>query len=235
MKRFKTKKLNKKKVDFILLTIMLITLFILHFYNSNISPKIVDIASSKLEEISTLHVKKDIMPVVKVDKLINVVLNDKEEIIYVDIDYDYANEILINAVSKIQKNLLELEKGNVEDFSNGKELKSHNGNLYLLLPIGLAYDGFLFSNLGPKIPIKLSFYEHVLGNVDTEITSYGINNALLTVYLNISLEQKIIIPYKEQKFTRTYSLTIGSKVINGKVPSIYGGTLKNSSNILEST
>lgn len=234
MKRFKTRKKSHGRIDFVLLIIAFTTLFILHFYNTNISPKIVEIASSKLEEITTIYIKKDIVPTVDLDELITINLNSAGEIIYVDIDHDYANEIMVSVVGKIQNNILELEKGNIKEFQNSNELKNYNGNLYLSVPIGLAHNGYLFSNLGPKIPIRISFFEHVLGNIDTTITEYGINNALLKVYMTVSLEQKLMIPYKSQTFTRDYSLVLGSKVIIGTVPSIYGPSLKTTSPILES-
>ena len=72
----------------------------------------------------------------------------------------------------------------------------------------ISDNGVLFSSIGPKIPIKISFYEHVLGTVETSISEYGINNALLKVTLTIDLEQKLILPYKEQKVFNQYKLVI---------------------------
>jgi len=131
----------------------------MHFFNKNISPKIYNIALSKLDEINTLYIKKDILPKTNIDELLIVNLNSKEEIVFVDVDYNKAYELMKKIIVKIQDNLFLLEQGKIENFKNAKELKSYNNNLYLELPLGLAYDGVLFSNLGPKIPIKLSLYE----------------------------------------------------------------------------
>lgn len=233
MKKFKCKKLTKSKIDLLLVCVLILTLIIMHFFNQNISPKIYNIALSKLDEINTLYIKKDILPKTNIDELLIVNINSNEEIVFVDVDYNKAYELMKSIIVKIQDNLFLLEQGNIENFKNARELKSYKGNLYLELPLGLAYDGLLFSNLGPKIPIKISLYEHVLGNIETEVKEYGINNALLNVTLTISLEQKLILPYQEEKIVRDYSLLLGSKVISGKVPSLYNGAYKSSSSTID--
>lgn len=233
MKRFKCKKITKNKIDMIIVLIMIVTLVIMHFFNQNISPKIFSIALSKLDEINTLYIKKDILPKADIDELLIVNLNSKEEIVFVDVDYNKAYDLMKKIIVKIQDNLFLLEQGKIENFKNARELKNYNNNLYLELPLGLAYDGVLFSNLGPKVPIKLSLYEHVLGTVETEVKEYGINNAILNVTLTLTLEQKLILPYQEEKVVKNYELILGSKVINGKIPSFYNGAYKNSSSIID--
>lgn len=233
MKRFKCKKITKSKIDMVIVLILIITLVIMHFFNQNISPKIFNIALSKIDEINTLYIKKDILPKTNIDELLIVNLNSKEEIVFVDVDYNKAYELMKKIIVKIQDNLFLLEQGDIKDFKNARELKSYNNNLYLELPLGLAYDGVLLSNLGPKIPIKLSLYEHVLGTVETEVKEYGINNAILNVTLTITLEQKLILPYQEEKVVNNYELILGSKVINGKIPSLYNGAYKSSSSLID--
>lgn len=226
MKKFKSKKKLNLYMNFILVSIILLCVFLLNNYNKKISPKVIDIASAKLEEITTLYIKNNVAPIsADLSKLIKITQNSKEEILMVDVDYNYAYDIMYNIVKKIQFSILELENGNISDFQNHKELQSHAKNLYLLIPLGLSNDGVLFSAIGPKIPIKISFYEHVLGTVETSISEYGINNALLKVTLTIDLEQKLILPYKEQRVFSQYKLELGSKVINGSIPNIYGGSI----------
>lgn len=234
MKKFKTKTRKKKKPELYIIIIVLLTIGIINYYNKNISDKIINIASVKLEQVSLYYIKKDIAPTnVNLNDLFNVNLNSKEEITFIDIDTDYARELMVEIVEKIQENIYALERGNVSDDMNLKELKTKDGNIYLLIPLMLSSDGVLTQSIGPKVPVKLSFYEYVFGNIDIEVVEYGINNALVKIYLTISLEQKIILPYKEEKYMRDLSIIIGSKIITGKVPSIYGDSMQKSSPILE--
>ena len=234
MRTFKTKRKNKKYIQVMLISIVILTSILINYYGTNISKKIELIAQEKLEEISILYIKKDITPDnIELNELIKINLNEKQEIIYTDIDMDYARKVMVDIVGKIQNNIYKLESGNISNFKNANELKSNDGNLYLLVPLMLYTDNVLVQNLGPKVPIKLSFYENVFGDIKTNITEYGINNALITIELTIELEQKIIIPYKEKEYKRVFSIPLGSKVINGKVPNIYGNGLTNTTGKLE--
>lgn len=233
MKRFKSKKI-KNNNSLNIFMIIILSIIMINYYDKRISEKIVDIASSKLEEITTLYIKRDIVPTnIELNKLIDVITNENNEIIYIDIDMDYSRVLLIDIVSKIQNNILLLEKGAIENFDNSNEVKSFKNNLYLEIPLQTYRKGVLLNSIGPKIPIKMSFYEHVLGNIDTKVEEYGINNAIIKVVFDIELEQKIILPYKEEKIKRNYSLVLGSKVIPGKVPSLYNGSYNKTSSILE--
>lgn len=234
MKRFRVKNKHKVKLDVQLCLVMFLVFFLMFNYNKKISPKIVDIAFSKLEEITTLYIKKNIIPVnADLNKLINVTKNKNDEILMTDINYNYSYELMSEIVKKIQDSIFLLEQGNIKNFSNSRELKSFKNNLYLLIPLGMSSNGTLFSSLGPKIPVKVSFYEHVLGTIETTVQNYGINNAMIKVTLIIDLEQKMIVPYDIKKKNAQYKLELGSKLINGTVPSIYGGSLFQKSATIE--
>lgn len=234
MKKFRTKNNKTKRVDLIVFIILVFFLIFLHYYDIKVNDALIDYSTSKLEEITTLYIKKDIAPSeVELNNLISINLNKNEEITYIDIDMDYAREIMVQIVKKIQDNIFKLEKGEIEDFKNSNELKSKKGILYMEVPLLINENKSILSSIGPKVPLKLSFYEHVLGNVETQITEYGINNALIDVCMIISLEQKLYLPYKEEKIIREYSIILGSKIITGKVPSIYGNGYEKSSSIIE--
>ena len=65
------------------------------------------------------------------------------------------------------------------------------------------------------------------------LAAFGINNAMIKVTLIIDLGQKMIVPYDIKKKNAQYKLELGSKLINGTVPSIYGGSLFQKSATIE--
>lgn len=226
MTRFKTKKHKKSKIELYLIIIVIITFLLIRNYNNLISTKITDIAETKIEEVTNLYVKKDIVPQnINLEELIKIYQNDAGEILTVDIDSNYANKIMVDVITKIQNNIFTM------DFED-ELLQKKNSTIYLSIPLFMAYEGNLLANLGPKIPIKLSFYEHAFGNIEVELIDYGINNCLVKVFLSVSLEQRLYIPYDTDKRYKNFDLLIGSKIIPGKVPSIYGGSIMKSSEII---
>lgn len=218
MKTFKTK--IKNKIENLIILVVIITILFINYYNKRLSNNIIDVGSTKLEEITNYYVKKDIVPKnSNVNELLIINKNKNDEILYVDIDTERANQIMLDVVTKIQNSINSME---FED----KLLKKYNDNIYLEIPLSFSHGGMI-SNLGPKIPVKLSFYEQVLASIDTEVNNYGINNAIVKIYLTIDLEQKIYVPFKQEKFTRQYRLLLSAKMINGTVPSFLGGTISN--------
>jgi sporulation protein YunB len=192
----------------------------LYYYNKKVSNAIIDVSSTKLEEVSNIYIKKNIIPTsFQLSDLLIINKNKNDEILYVEMDTEKANEIMIDVVTKIQDSIDEL-------LFEDNLLKKYNDNVYIKIPL-LLNSGSLTSSLGPKVPIKIEFYEQVLANIDTEIVNYGINNALIKVYLTIDLEQKIYVPFKSEKFNRSYKLLLSSKIINGTVPDVLGGSITN--------
>lgn len=216
MKRFKSK--TKSRIEYFIIIILTFTFIQLYYYNKMVSKNILDISSTKLEEITNVYIKRDIVPTnSNINNLLIINKNKQDEILYVDINAEEANKIMIDVVTKIQNNINKIE---FED----DLLKKHNNNIYMKVPLTFN-SGSLISSLGPKIPVKLDFYEQVLASIDTEITNYGINNALIKIYLTIDLEQKIYVPFKNDKFKRSYRVLLSAKMTNGNVPSFLGGTL----------
>ena len=62
----------------------------------------------------------------------------------------------------------------------------------------------------------------ILANIKTKITDYGMNNALAEAYIVITLDGQMITPFGQKDEKTTYELLISSKIINGRVPTLYG-------------
>lgn len=219
MKRFKTKKV-KKYNDLYILVFLIIFLLIFHYYNKYISPRFKEIASSIVEKNSIEYIKKSIiLDNYDINKLVYIDKNKNDEILYIDIDYNEANSQLRNIIKKIGES----------KFENINELKTNKGNYYIELPLNFLLST---SGVGPIIPIKIVFFDNILCSINTSVLDYGINNALISIYLNVKVREKIILPYKTETIDNDYKILLYSKIINGKVPSFYNGNLNKSSNII---
>ena len=83
----------------------------------------------------------------------------------------------------------------------------------------------LLANLGPKIPIKASFLYNIESNVDVTVSDYGINNALINLYIIINLKIVIEMPTESEVSNISYKYLIASKLINGVVPDFIGSSI----------
>ena len=106
------------------------------------------------------------------------------------------------------------------------ELTDANNRLLLNIPIGMASNSPFLNNFGPKIPIGIQYIDTVFTQVKTNIQAYGINNALIEIYLDISLTYEIISPVTKENEELKYSLLIDSVIVNGVVPNLYGKTFE---------
>ena len=64
--------------------------------------------------------------------------------------------------------------------------------------------------------------------MDTKIDYYGINNALITVYVNIDVSQQIYMPIAAGRVIINQKIPIAIKMMQGIVPNCYFGNLNSS-------
>jgi len=138
--------------------------------------------------------------------------NDKGEIISVDFD----NKLMNECYSKIVDNFL-------EDIENYK-IKN---TLEVKIPFGIVHDNIVLSNLTPKIPYKLYSVASSDNSVYIDTQEYGINNSIIKVYFQTNIEYEIIFPFISKNVKIKKDLLIDSKIIQGKIPTYYGGLIGN--------
>ena len=81
------------------------------------------------------------------------------------------------------------------------------------------------SNLGPKIPVKINLVGNIISGVETKVTNYGINNAMIEVYVHLQVNIQVILPFLSDTVQVDTLVPIAMKLIQGSVPNYYGGNL----------
>ena len=82
----------------------------------------------------------------------------------------------------------------------------------------------------PKIPIKLELIGNIICYIKTDIKNYGINDALITIYIDVVAEEKILLPFSSTTTKIETKIPIVMKLIEGDIPSYYmDGYLSNPS------
>ena len=162
--------------------------------------------------------------------------NNKGEIQMIDFKTKEVNEVLEKAAAKVQKQLIELENGNIDNMNiadtfKGLRYEKIKNGVVCELPMGVVFSNVLFSNSGPIIPIKFNFIGQVLTNLNTKVETYGINSVYIEVKLHIEITELITMPLKTEEVKIETDVPLTIKVIQGSIPNYYQQQLQKDSSI----
>ena len=161
-----------------------------------------------------------------IENMILITKNNSNEIQMIDFESKEVNKLLVKVTDKLLESLK-------NDINNKKyDISYYGKGIIYEIPLGVITNNVYFENLGTKIPVKLNIIGDVYSNIKTNIKEYGINNALLEVYINISVTERVIIPFKSEKINISVDVPISIKLIQGKIPEYYGGIFSKNSGIL---
>jgi sporulation protein YunB len=236
-KKIKLKNKNKNKHKYlsailiIISLVAIITFCFIGFINKRVSPILLDFAEIKIKKLATLvinrAISKQIASGIELDKLIITTKNSSGELESVDFDPVIVNRVLNLATNVVQINLKALEEGNIhmvelpdEDLIAYDKEKLKRGIIYEI-PLGAVTKNALLSNIGPKIPVRFSLVSGVNGNIKTRIKSYGINNALIEIFIRIEISEQVILPLLSRKISVSNDVPVAIKLIQGKIPNYY--------------
>lgn len=195
-------------------------------------PSIFEYGSLEAKKFSSIIINdaidKYITDEIDTEKLFIITNDSNGEIKTVDFNTSLINKYLTKATKSIQKNLKYIEKGDIEKveyqadlIENYDEKALKNGVIYYLNS-GFIFNNPIFANFGTQIPIKIALTGDVVSNISTELTNYGINNALIKIYANIKITENIILPFYDKEIELETKVPIALKLVNGTVPSYYG-------------
>ncbi len=219
----------------IFLLIFFLTFFLLRIYDTKISPKIMTVAEARLKKFTesflSNNVGYDLFTNDALKDILVINKNEAGEIIFADFDLNKAYMVLDTVTDELNRLITDMENGVVVEKIDSSISSSANG-LVMAMPMMVASDSVLLSNLGPKIYFKINFVGSLLTNIRSEIREYGMNNALVELYVTIKVTEQIVAPVAKSNLEIEYDVLISSQVINGRVPAYYGGAIIEKSNLL---
>lgn len=235
MKRIKLKHHKRlKKFDYILMVIFLIIIsVILAFYyiGKHATPIIQDYAEKQAKRISAIVISQavndEVVEYINVEDMFVETQNSSGEVSSVDFNSAAINQVLSKVSKSVKAYLKKIENGEIEDLNlsdtsvfnvSPKDLK--NGIIYEV-PTGIIFNNGLLANIGPKIPIKLSLIGEITTDIETNITDYGINNAVIQVSVKVTVSEQVIFPYDSSLIEVETIIPIAMKLIQGNIPEYY--------------
>lgn len=218
-------KLTKKDTILIVaFLVLLIVSLIFKYINTKIVPPLEVYAENEVKKISSLIISDAVESISFSEEetmsFFNTLTNKNDEVISVDFN-----------TAKINKSLVKLNKAVYKDlklFENGRykleDTEIETEDLIYKIPLGYITENYTLSNIGPKVPLKAKVIGSVVSNIKTEVSSYGINNSLLKVYIDVTVNMRFMLPLISKDVLVNNSIPLVVKIIQGKIPNVYGGS-----------
>lgn len=230
LKRRKKKKNNIiNKIIIILILLIIAIIYILKIFNEKAIPHIDSYSKIEANKIVSNVISSTVSENISKYKNINdLIITNKDStgnVKNIDFNMSLVNDILSSSTKLIEQNLEYLESGNVDKLKLNSSLLSNkkklNKGIIYEVPSGVIFDNVLLNNIFPKIPVRLSLVGNIFCRINTDVKEYGINNALIKVNINVTVEVKILLPFISNNATIEVDIPILMKVIEGNVPSYY--------------
>ena len=244
MKRVVFRKIKKhKKYNIIFITIIMsiiISIFLVHFIDKKITPILFKYSSGEARRFSNILINgaidDEVLEKINDDEIFNVSKNNSEEIQMVSLNTSKINEVLEFINNKITSRLKNLEEGNIRDLEfvdtfKGSNFKNTKRGVVCEVPFGIVFSSSLLSNMGPIIPVKLSFIGDVTTELKTNLKNYGINNVYVSVLAHIEVREKITMPISTKEVLVSLDIPLTAKMIQGKVPLYFSSGNNDNSNL----
>ncbi len=224
----------KRKLEIIFVLLLLFLIVIFRILNKKVTPILLMYATNESKKIATFlindAISRKVVEELTFDDLFLLTKNDKGEIVSIDFNSIIVNKILSITTNTVEISLKYVEQGRFDELELSDaivleyEETMKKGNFYEI-PLGVIFNNSLFSNLGPKIPVKLSLVGNIISGVETKITNYGINNAMIEVYVHLQVNLQVILPFVSDNIQIDTLVPIAMKLIQGNVPEYYAGNL----------
>ncbi|MBR1386000.1 MAG: sporulation protein YunB [Bacilli bacterium] len=227
---------NIKKNIIINLIIFFLAIINMSFINQISKEKIKDYSTmiaSKITKyvINNAYVREKVN--YYAEDIYDIIKDDSNEIKNIVYDAGVINDLINSITERIYNMFNMLEYGDLKKINIRENILTTNKNdkegIVLEVPTGIIFDNYLLASLGPSIPVKLSLTGEFESYISSDVVEYGINNAMVTININIKISEQITMPFITEKITVENKIPIFMSLVNGEIPNYYiGGFTKNS-------
>ena len=222
---------------FLIISIVFSVVFV-RFYSDKVAPVILKYSETEIKRLMFLVINKSVGEVIKEfdsNDLFDVKYNGEGEVVLVDFDSKKSSIVLGNITNLIEYYLKGIKDGDVDvvkEYYDDYEINLLKKGIIEEIPFGIVFNSSYLNNIGPKIPVRISFTRDIETGFSTDVVEYGINNALLKLNVNITMNVRVILPIISDNVKTNFTVPITMKVIQGKIPNYYMDGFTTNSNIV---
>lgn len=220
---------KKRKITLILLAALITSFFLIESLGKILNTQLYKYVNAESKRLASNVVNYSINEIIEdnlTEELFVITKNKQNEIELLDYNTKEVNRILKVINQNIQKKLVNLEEGNIENYvisdslKRGR-LKNIKSGVICEIPLGSLKNNPFYSNFGPNIPIKMSFLGSINSRINTKITPYGFNSLVLEVTIQVEIEERITMPTASKISKIKIEAPLTLKIIQGIIPEYY--------------
>ena len=205
--KLKKKKSLKKKIFIIILLIIINSLLLIYYISNKVMPTIMITSKNIIKETGMTIISENVS-----DKIISIL--DKEELFYIEKDIN-GNIESIDYNTKVVNEIL--KEVSIVSYNNFKKYEKEKDGVITYVPIFSGSKNIFFSNLGPKVPIKLILDGNVVTSLQTDVREYGYNSALIEISVRIEANTEVVLPFKSTNEKIVNIVPVSIKILEGDV------------------
>ncbi|MBE3595277.1 MAG: sporulation protein YunB [Candidatus Carbobacillus altaicus] len=208
MRTVKRWNIPKKHVILLMLGLFLFVLIQLFFYvEKRLAPVIRDYADLRVIQIATDAIsdaiKKRTVELKHAGQLFVKQYDQSNNVVAISLDVEATARVQAMAAESVRQKMADLSRQRIQ------------------IPLGVALGSEVFANMGPRIPVTLVPLGATEIELEPVLEETGINNVLLTLYLNVKTRVKVVIPFSSKEAVVSQRIAIAQELIIGKVPQYY--------------
>lgn len=227
MKRMKL----RNRIALLSLIVILFVIFGFKALNKKINPILMNYATEESYKLATLvindAISKKVVNELTLDNLFLITKDDNGEVVSIDFNSIIVNKVLTTTTTSVEKSLKYIEQGRIAELGLSDNIvveyndKLAKKGIFYEIPLGVVLNNSFLSNLGPKIPVKMSLVGSIISGVETKVTNYGINNALIEVFVHLQVSLQVILPFTSERVQVETNIPVAIKIVQGKIPEYY--------------
>ncbi|KEO85234.1 sporulation protein YunB [Tumebacillus flagellatus] len=205
MKIGRRKKLNWRLVLFLVLVMIVFsTVQTIYYYETSMRPHLEVAAEKYAKQYAVKTINDSISKKIADEANYNLLMNFREGA-NGRISAGYFN---MQEATRLQAKVTDYVQS---ELTHAKEEE-------ISLPLGVVYESSILAGIGPNIPIKIRPVSIVKSQVGYDTQSAGINQTVHVLYLDITVEETIIVPFSSHPSQYSTRVPIAYVVLAGDVP-----------------
>lgn len=199
------------------------------YFSNLLGDNLVRSASLEVDRITSIIINNSVRKYLNNNRdldIVEVIRNDNK-IEVIRYNTNNVNKISYDISNSIEQDINYMILGEFDkiDFSLSKITDSYydkiDDGLVLGISVGNLTGSSLLANVGPRIPLKIEVVSNVNVNVKNKITEYGMNNALMEVFIEISVNPVIVMPFMSREIEVVNTFPLVTELIQGEIPDSY--------------